>query len=284
MSSAFWLGTRWVAADHRSVGAPPADLPARPVEFRSKTGDLLRGWFVPGSTGSDAIVLMHGSHETRRAMLGRARFLNRNRYAVLLFDFHSYGESEGDRTGFGLTESGDAAAAVDFLRSMAPGERLGAIGFSLGGAASLLGAKPLAVDALIVEAVYPEIATAVSNRLRMRLGSLGAWFLTPLFTAQLHPRWGIEGSQLSPVEAIRRLRAPVFVIAGTDDPRTTLADSRRLFAAAPEPKQFWAVPGAAHVNFERYAPREYEERVLDFFARHLRGGADSALLRGGELR
>jgi fermentation-respiration switch protein FrsA (DUF1100 family) len=212
---------------------------------------------------------MHGSHETRRSMLGRAVLLHREGYASLLFDFHAYGESEGVRTGFGYTESADAAAGVALLRSLAPNERVAAVGFSLGGAAALLGPEPLPVDALVLEAVYADIEDAVANRLRMRLGSVGP-YLAPLLTLQLYPRWGITADQLRPIDAIKKVRVPILIIAGTEDPRTTLDDSKRLFAAAPEPKEFWAVPGAAHANFQRFAPREYEERLLAFLDRNLR--------------
>src|SRR5512146_95257 len=85
-----------------------------------------------GRPGGGAVVLMHGSHETRRAMIGQARFLHQHGYAVLLFDFHAYGESDGEQTTFGYGESADAAAAVALLRTLAPGERIAAVGFSLG--------------------------------------------------------------------------------------------------------------------------------------------------------
>ena len=273
-SGALWFGGRWAAADHRRVGPPPRDLPARAVEFRSGTGDLLRGWFVPGAPPGGGVVLLHGSHETRRAMIGRARFLNRRGYAVLLFDFHAYGESEGARTSFGYGESRDAAAAVASLRSLVPDGPIAAVGFSLGGAACLLGDEPLAVDALVLEAVYTDIEDAVANRLRMRFGSVGP-LLAPLLTGQLGWRWGIDAARLRPIDAIGRLRVPVFVIAGADDPRATIEDSRRLFAAAPQPKELWEVPGAAHVNFQRFAPQEYERRVLEFLDRYLRERGES---------
>ncbi len=267
---AYWFADRWSAADHRHVGAPPADLPAQAVAFHNAAGEVLRGWFVPGRPGGGGVLLMHGSHETRRAMIGQARFLHAHGYAVLLFDFHAYGESEGARTSFGYGEAGDAAAAVALLHALAPGERVAAVGFSLGGAACLLGPQPLGVDAMVLEAVYPDIRVAVANRLRLRFGPLGPW-LAPLLTAQVEPRWGIRLDQLRPIDAVGRVRVPLLIIAGTDDQRTTLADSQRLFAAAPEPKEFWAVPGAAHVNFQHFAPAEYEARLLAFLDRYLRG-------------
>jgi uncharacterized protein len=265
---AIWAGTYWSAPDHRRVGPPPADFPARSIEFDSASGGRLHGWFVPGS-GRGGVVLMHGSHETRRAMLGQARFLSGAGYAVLLFDFHPYGESEGGRTTFGYGEALDARAAVAQIRHLAPGQPIASVGFSLGGAASLLGAQPLDVDAMVVEAVYTDIRAAVANRLRMRFGPFGPW-LAPLLTLQLYPRWGLHAEQLRPIDGIARVHVPVFVIAGTEDPRAPLAQSKQLFAAAHEPKQFWAVAGAAHVNFSRYAPREYETRLLAFLDRYLR--------------
>jgi fermentation-respiration switch protein FrsA (DUF1100 family) len=62
------------------------------------------------------------------------------------------------------------------------------------------------------------------------------------------------------------VRAPIFIIAGDADRHTTPADSARLFAAAPEPKQLWMIPGAAHVDFAARVGQMYEERVLAFFA------------------
>ena len=270
----WWFAGRWAAADHRRVGPPPADLPAQAIAFPNPAGDTLRGWFVPGQPGGGAVVLMHGSHETRRAMIGQARFLHAHGYAVLLFDFAAYGESSGSQTTFGYGEAADAAAAVALLRTLAPGERIAAVGFSLGGAAALLGSRPLDVDALVIEAVYADIHDAVANRLRIGFGPLGPW-LAPLLTAQVEPRFGVRLDQLRPLDAIARVRVPLLIMAGSEDERAPLADAQRLFAAAPEPKELWVVPGAAHVNFQHFAPAEYEARLLAFLERTIRAPASA---------
>lgn len=198
-------------------------------------------------------------------MVGRAEMLHRAGYSVLLFDFQAHGESPGSHITMGYLESGDARAAVAFARARAPDGFIGAIGVSLGGAAALLGADPLPVDALILEAVYPDIEAATANRLGIRFGRLGR-LLSPLLLAQLRPRFGISPSDLAPILAISRARAPLLVIAGGADRHTTPEDSARLFEAAPEPKQLWMIPGAAHVDFAKYAGPAYAERVLSFFA------------------
>jgi fermentation-respiration switch protein FrsA (DUF1100 family) len=51
------------------------------------------------------------------------------------------------------------------------------------------------------------------------------------------------------------------------DEHTTPAETWALFAKAPEPRQLWMVPGAAHVDLYRVAPEEYRRRVLAFLER-----------------
>jgi pimeloyl-ACP methyl ester carboxylesterase len=201
-------------------------------------------------------------------MISRTRFLTVAGYPVLLFDFQATGESLGQHPTDGYLEALDAQAAVDFMRAEAGVKKVGIIGFSLGGAATLLGDHPLAADALVLEAVYTTIEEATAARIELRLGPHSGW-LYRLFTWQLGPRLGIHPAQLRPIEKVGAITAPVFLIAGAKDPHPTLAESQRLFAAAPVPKQFWAVAGAVHENFHHHNPQDYEARVLDFFARTL---------------
>jgi len=257
--------------ERNAVGAAPADLPVRDIEFVSH-GATLRGWFVPvgqrnGHRG--VIVLLHGVRGNRLQMADRARFLHRAGYAVLLFDSRAHGQSGGDAITFGHLESEDARAAVALARTLAPGEPVGVIGVSLGGAAVLLANPPLDVDAMVLESVYPSIDRAIANRLRWRAG-----FLTPLFAPMLESmipvRLGFHASELRPIVHIGKLTPAKFFLFGTADRDTTVEESMELFNSAAEPKQMWAVEGAAHVDLYSFAPREYERRVLEFLGRWVR--------------
>jgi len=72
---------------------------------------------------------------------------------------------------------------------------------------------------------------------------------------------------LRPIDHIRHVQCPVLIVAGTDDMRTTIQESRDLYGATPEPKDLWEVAGAAHVDFHRHAGVEYEKRILAFLSR-----------------
>jgi fermentation-respiration switch protein FrsA (DUF1100 family) len=101
---------------------------------------------------------------------------------------------------------------------------------------------------------------------------LGGWakVLTPLLLLQLKPRLGFNANDLRPVDHVGQLSMPKLFIAGANDKHTTIAEAQRLFDAASEPKEFWIVPGAEHVDLHHAVRVEYEQRVLDFFKRTLR--------------
>jgi uncharacterized protein len=93
--AAYVTGSIAPAPARASVGLPPADLSAAVVSFASTPGNPLSGWFIPGRPGVGSVLLMHGVRANRPEMLGRARFLSRHGFAVLLFDFQARGESPG---------------------------------------------------------------------------------------------------------------------------------------------------------------------------------------------
>jgi uncharacterized protein len=259
----------------RPIGGPPADLHAEHVLLRlapaaSNDGHAAcltaAAWFARGRTGAGAVLLLHGVRADRRAMLARARFLQRAGYAVMLMDLPSHGESSGDRITFGWREADGVTAAMIWLRSTLPGEKIGVIGVSLGAAALVFsGQRP---DAAVLESMYPTIKEAVEDRLQARFGVLGR-AAAPLLLWQLPVRLGIGAGQLVPIARMGRFAAPVLIASGSADQHTTEAETRRIFGAAREPKQLWLAEGAAHVDLHAFGGAEYEKVVGAFLASHL---------------
>ncbi len=209
-ASVLAVGLCHAAPANATIGPPPAGLPSvEAVQIPSVSGSLLRGWWVPGrQPGGGAVILMHGVWSNRSTMVQRARVLHEHGFAVLLFDLQAEGESPGRHITFGRLEGIDVAAAVAFVRQRLPGERVGAIGVSLGGAAALLGPELLPVDALVLESVYPDIEAALSNRLRTGLGTVAGPVFTPLLTPAfellLPPILGVRPDELRPIRPHRR--------------------------------------------------------------------------------
>ncbi|WP_197527774.1 alpha/beta hydrolase [Posidoniimonas polymericola] len=246
----------------------PADFSVEEVSFGTVAGDQLAGWFRQGDPGRGVVVIAHGIHTHRGSSLARARLFAEAGLSSVLFDHRCHGESSGGQVGLGHTERHDVEAAIALARERCPGEPLAVVGYSLGGAAAAL-ADLRGVDAVVLEAVFPTIEAAVGNRTRERLGWFGplaSWALL----VQLEPRTGIRCEDLRPVDAVAHLTCPVMIVGGATDAQTTPEDTRRLFAAANEPKELVWFEGLGHQNYAKWAPERYRQTVVRFVAEHLR--------------
>src|SRR5581483_9345354 len=236
----------------RQIGSAPITLDATDIVFSSTSGSSIHGWLSRGLVGHGAVLLLHGVRGDRRDMLSRAEFLHRQGYAALLIDFQAHGESPGRQITFGDRESRDVVAALEYLRRSVPGERVGVIGVSLGAAAFVLADSKPPVDAVVLESMYPTIEQAVTDRLKLHLGSWGP-LLGRILLVQMHPRLGIDPDRLRPIDRVAKICAPLLMISGTRDQHTLIEETRVLFASAVAPKELWEVRGAAHVNLHRFA-------------------------------
>ncbi len=251
------------------VGPAPEELAAINVSIPVESAKSVAGWMVPGRPGAGAILLLHGVRSDRRSMLQRAIFLNRLGFGVLLIDLPGHGESPADHITFGVQEALGVKAALSYLERTLSGERIGVIGVSLGAASVVLSRPNPALSAVVLESMYPTIEEAVSNRLKVYLGSSSTVF-APLLINQLPLRLGISPTQLHPIEQMQYLHCPVLIISGSVDQRTTLVETQRIFDATPEPKSLWIITGAKHVDLHAFAAQAYETRVGDFMTKYLR--------------
>lgn len=267
----WWVAGALVAPAPAELGTPPADLPANlsAVAFKisSDSGSEIAGWKLTAKPSRGVMVLLHGIRGNRRAMLPRARMLGELGYSTILIDLQSHGESTGDRIMLGHQEKHDVRAGVEYARQQFPGQRVGVIGVSLGGASALL-ASPMDIDALVIESVYPTIEKAIENRVRAAIGPL-APIPAKILLIQLKPRLGVEPNQLRPIDGMAKVECPVFVLSGQEDTHTTADETIQMFELASSPRQHWLVPGAGHVDLMEFDPTEYRFRVGHFIDQYI---------------
>jgi pimeloyl-ACP methyl ester carboxylesterase len=251
-----------------SVGNPPEDLHAKSVEILSANHEKVSGWVVRGQKNFGVILLLHGVRSDRWSMVGRAKFLNKLGYSVVLIDLPAHGESAGERITYGRHEAEGVSAALVYISEEFPAEKIGIIGTSLGAASFVFARSAVKPNAVVLESMYPTIEEAVSDRLSLHLGSLGK-SLTPLLLLQL-PLWeNISSDQLMPIADLPSMHSPVLIAAGSIDKHTTLAETKRLFDSANSPKELWIVEGAAHVDLHHFNEAVYEVRISTFLDKYM---------------
>lgn len=265
-----WLFGSLVARPVNWRIEPPAP-PGKIIRMKAGDGTAIEGSYWPGAQpDSPAVLLLHGVGASREMFSDHAAWLNDLGYAVLAPDFRGHGASATTARSFGWREADDAAAAFAFLRKGMPERRIGVIGVSLGGAAALLGKKgPLPADAMVLQAVYPDLRSAIRNRIASRVGRTGASLIEPLLSFQAWPRYGVPPGRIAPANGLRRFKRPVLIIGGSEDEETMPADTRTFFEAACGPKNLWMVDGADHPETCGLWSDAYRVRVRTLFEQTL---------------
>jgi fermentation-respiration switch protein FrsA (DUF1100 family) len=83
---------------------------------------------------------------------------------------------------------------------------------------------------------------------------------------------GAPVGEVSPAADAAKLGPrPLFIIHGEKDDLLDLSHSQRIFDAAGEPKEWYLVADAGHINIVEADPAEYERRVVAFLDEYLAG-------------
>jgi pimeloyl-ACP methyl ester carboxylesterase len=234
------------------------------VEFASRDGLTLRGWYLPPENGV-VIIYVHGLGSNRASFLEEAAIFANHGYGGLLFDLRNSGASEGTLTSLGFYEAQDVIGAVDFLVSQEGVEHVAAIGFSMGGGTVLLAAaQDPRIEAVIAQAAVTSIEDNVSDSI-YQLTGLTAFPFAPLVMYFGQREAGIDLSQIRPIDVIASISPrPVMLICGDQDEVVLPLNTSELYAAASTPKEIYIIAGAGHGGYLDLDPVHYPEAVLAF--------------------
>lgn len=133
-------------------------------------------------------------------------------------------------------------------------------------------AGPLDVDAMVLQAVFPDIDHAIRNRIASKANRPLAAILTPMLTYQSYFRFGVAPEHISPIRSARLYRGPVLVVGGEKDSYTPVNETRALANAFPSRASLWIMPGLEHAQINGGDDPVYSAKVIAFFSQHLKTG------------
>ena len=217
------------------------------VEFPTSDGLTLSGWFVSRASAPDfTVIVFNGNAGNRAFRAPLADAFARANMAALLFDYRGFGGNAGAPSETGLRI--DARAARDYLvgRPDVDRNRLVYFGESLGTAVAAELAVQHPPAALILRSPF----TSLTDIGRQHYPILPVRWL-------LRDRYDTIGR-------IARIHVPLLIIAGDKDRIVPIAQTRRVYEAAREPKSLLVIQDADHNDAALVDGRPMMDGVLRF--------------------
>ena len=233
----------WLASDRMIFQPPPSSYRAGqlPIVMVPADGGSVATLYLPNPLAAVTVLYAHGNAEDLGQLVPYLEELRRTGFAVIAFDYRGYGMSTGGPpSATGATSDMEAVYrhAVETLRI--PPSRLVLYGRSVGsGPATDLAAR-VPIGGLVLESAFVS-AFRVLTKVTL-----------------------LPFDRFDNLRHVRRVRAPILVIHGTEDEVISVSHGRRLYDAAGQPKQALWVEGAHHNDVPLVAGARYWSALASF--------------------
>jgi len=231
------------------------------IKFKTQDGLMLAGWLIKGKKGAPTVLVGHGYPFDKGNILHVVTFLHPD-YTLFLYDFRSFGESQGSTTTAGIKEKDDFSAAIKYLKTRKDvNHTFGAYGFSLSAATFLMSKHP-EIKAIVADSAYASIHDII-NALYWYFGPLKFPFV---WTTEFYGRvfYGIDSEKY-----VARVTVPTLLIHGSADSQIPVENSKKIYETNKDLAELWIIEGADHGQSYAVNPKEYKTRVKEFFAKHV---------------
>ena len=241
----------------QNVKEPPRRTPAElGLDFETwsiptQNHRRLQAWWIPAKERqgkAPVLVLVHGWSRNSARMLPYIEALHPAGFHLLAFDARNHGASDADGYASVVKFAEDIQAVLHYLEEhhgIHP-QRVGLIGLSIGGAASLLAAaRESRLGAVVTVGAFAHPGEIIAHDLEQR-GKLLQWLTGPILKL-VEWRIGFDLDAIAPEKAASTIRCPVLCIHGTDDKTVPVEHGRRLEQAFSQAnQQLWLLPGRGH--------------------------------------
>ncbi len=232
------------------------DIPFREIRFPTQNGRSLYAWWIPALEGVESanatLILVHGWKRNVGRMLTYIRHLYPSNFNMLAFDARHHGSSDPDEYSTMVKFAQDTVAAVDRVcQYPIDQQRIGLVGLSLGGAASIYAAK---LEPRIAEVVTVGAPAHPGDIIHFDMKRRGipyfplVWFMLRFFQYKI----GLSMDEIAPENNINATGTHYLFIQGGEDETVPVEHAQRLYTVAgPERAELWLYPRSGHSNCHR---------------------------------
>lgn len=207
----------------------------------------INAWFIPVNNAKYTVLFLHGNAGNISTRLDKIQLFKEMGVNIFIIDYQGYGQSQGRPSEEAIYI--DAKAAYDYLvntRNIRP-EQIILYGESLGSAASINLASEAEIKAVILEGGFSR-------------GRDMAKRLYPFLPAFLFP------NNFDSLSKIKKVKSPVLFIHSPDDEIVPINLAKKLYNAAPGPKDFMEINGSHNTGILD-SPKKFIDSVSAFINR-----------------
>ena len=224
-------------------------MPHEEVNITTFDGLTLRGKYYEYAPGAPIELMFHGYRGTaERDLCGGIRRCFRLGRNALLVDQRASSKSGGNVITFGLRESKDCLAWVDFMvKRFGPDVRIILCGISMGATTVLMAAGnelPPNVIGVLADCGFSNARDIIQKVIRQM--KLPPKLLYPLVRLGARIYGGFDPEDADATKALKSCKVPVIFFHGEDDDYVPCQMSRINYEACPTVKQLVTIPGAGH--------------------------------------
>lgn len=254
--------------------------PHTAVSIRSFDGLTLRGNYYEYEKGAPIEILFHGYRGSAlRDMSGGIARCFAIGHSALVVDHRASGESDGHVISFGINESRDCAAWVDFvIREIDRHAQIVLTGISMGAATVMIASAmelPPNVVGVLADCGYTSARAIIKQE--MRKMHLPADLMYPFAKLAARVFGHFDLDETSPLKAVQSARVPIIFFHGDTDDYVPYEMSAENFAACVSEKRLVKIEGAGHGLCFPVGKETYVSALRAFFDPITEGKRETSL-------
>jgi len=229
------------------------------VYLKTKDSLRLEAWMMEVPNAKGTIALFHGHGGKKSGTLTEAYSFQQMGYNTMLLDFRAHGNSEGNTCTIGNNEAEDIKMAYEYLQQQ--GEKNIVLwGISLGAATITKAINDYGItpQKIILEMPFGSLPDAVAGRIKIM--GLPVQPLATMLTFWGGVENGFWAFNLKPWNYAKKIKCPVLLQHGTNDPRVTQEETKHLFDNITSKKKWVEYENSGH---ESLCKKEHDKWVTE---------------------
>jgi len=243
-------------------------------QIETKTSDDLKinSWRFTVDNPEGIVLVIHGMHgQDASSLLDFGKFFYDNNYESFCIDLRAHGKSEGEKIGFGYTETRDLNSLLDWIKIQPKykDKEIILFGLSMGGATAI-NTTPFRTDIDKIISVSSFASYEKTFLDYMRKDEVPEYIVQafkPSIRMLLSLKYNTSPTKNSPVNNIKDINIPTLLIHGTDDQQISINQAYELKQNGKENIHLWEVKDYNHLVVTDILNEDnnwYKERLINF--------------------